>query len=1434
MKYLGFEERVLTIEPQKCLEKEEDMIYFSEHLTQLLQMGAPYILRPHRIVKQRQQYSIHYYMQQGSILLRDLMTQHRIQYMEIAEDLLWRIFYCLLHAVQYLEINRITTIRLISPQTVLLLENGMVQISVPHAINTFSFNVNESPSKQLMHLHTCLSELLEQNVLVTRRCRLGIENDDTVLNDYFDMKEDNLAKRRACKSTMRAKTPVNLIRFSSEISFSVRRATSRPAKSSLDAFTDITLCTSTLRYVLALMNSPSFNAVMTAETLLSTPNIQKLMEPIERKYSKSLNISKRFLSPLIESMVSGNAWFNENTYYILHFAGRVDRAQRTALMHLASQPVGSLYPSLREHSLIAMTSDDSDTLLACDQHIVKFLIDIESSYIDSNKASASCYALASGSLGLFSMLKEKESHIYKSSGLTPLALSISHAPEEPPNLNLLTYANVSLSSGHTCLMLASVYNASAWVPHLLNQVKVYLSDGTSALMMAADRGHTKIVKMLAPYETRHRDTNGDTALLRLLKSYLNCMKSSPDLWKELSLDTKQKALYSIVSILANGESDIADCKGKFPIDYAIDLNDGEVVQMLAMHPYPKRLPGQKTRMMNACIDHNYALACALYKSEVGIADDNGCTALMHLSMTPETTDGLRCTQLLLQSEVSLRDKDSKTALLHACLHENIEQVKLLYRYESGLLYTDKETQQEVTELQYAQKAGVSDRIIKYLSDNTPVSRDILERTPLMKYAVYTSRKVRTIKTIKCDEDNPDTQNSILNLDCSKLYSDISITELHKLVDAQAGMRDKQGRTALMYCAQYNNVNLTRLLIGKELYLRTIAGETALMHCSREPLISQRILEHLTKESGVIDKQGRTALMHAIHYSNVKLANALIGREAGIVDSFGHCALHYSVFNRKLNHVSTKLINKEADIADRSGQTSFMIACQAGNEKIAEMLFKPEYLGTKDSKGRTALMYCCHFKMERLIEITLEEAGVVISRNQPSSFKDHLSQYKTLRTMDKECLTALHLYIQAQGSKESTLSALYSKEMSVSTASGMSPLYLAISVKNIVAAEVLSRHEIDHDNIYDSKGNTPLMTAVLTRNAATIKMLAPYFCGLKNKQSGKTALFIAIENSYEDGCAILGQYESKILNKHGKYPLYVTIEMKQKNIAELLLPWGAGLISQSGHYALYAALTTGMVSISIHLLEREEKYLLLDKVSRLMVAAATHRNIEPYMDCIGQQDKNGYTALMYAIICSNRDAAQLLFEKESDLADKTGQTPLMYAAQYNMNNLITIPHASRSFKKQMKRGWTALMWAVASGNTEAVELLKNEESGLTTIDGETALMLAAKSGQVDAVKALAPLEGGLYISALSSLQRGFTALYFAAVAGHEECVKILLENTQEAHIKTFAKKTASEWARACNFFSCAELIEEAISPTKAKVREKAKTETQKDQKGSEEI
>lgn len=1406
MGYFGFRESVLTVEPHGTLEDEESSICLGECIAPLLQLASPYILRPHRIVKRDQQYFLYYYRPEGSILLADLVAEYRVQHIEIAGDILWRIFYCLLHVVQCLELNKITTIQLVSQQSVLLLENGMVQVSISHALSMHTLCSNEGPSAQLMHLHTCIDELLEHNNLVTRRCRLGAESDEPDSSDKVDEQESVPIGRRHSKSTIRAQTPVHMIHFSAEISRSARRATSRPTKTSSSTFTNTTLCIPTLRYVLALMNSSSFSAIMTAEALLSTPNISTLMEPIRQSYSQTLDISRRFLCPLIESMLTGDNWFSESTFYLLHFAGRVDRMGRTSLIHLASQPVGFLYPSLREYSLTTVTSEDCASPSSPDQHIIRFLIDCENSYVDGTGGCASCYALASGNLGLFSMLKEREAHMYKSSGITPLVLTISHTPETLPDLSLLSYADEKLTSGHTCLMLASVYNAYEWAQHLTGQANVYLADGTSALMMAADRGHTAVVRLLAPHEAKHRDKHGNTALLRLLKSCLSCLKTSPDLWEKLRLDTKHKTLQTIVSILADGESDIVDSRGRFPIDYAIELNDGELVQILATYPYPKRPPGQRTRMMNTCRGSNYALTCALYRSEAGIVDDDGCTALMHLSMCPETTESLRCIHLLLQSEVSLRDKEGRTALVYACMRGNIEQVKILYRYESGLLYIDKDTQEELTELQLVQRAQAPDQIIKYFRDNAPVPRDILERTPLMKYAIYSSRKMRANRGISYEMDNTNIQSSELSLDHKMFHEDISISELHKLVDSQAGMRDKNGKTALMYCAQYNNINLTKLLIGKELYLRTISGETALMHCSKEHSISQKILEHLIKESGISDKQGRTALIHAIHCCNIKLASALIEREAGAVDLTGYCALHYSVFNKKLNMVSAKLISKESHIVDKHGQTSFMIACQAGNEKIADILFKTDYLGARDSRGRTALMYCCHFKMEKLIEATLEDAGAITSKDQCIPSNDHLLRHKTLCAINKDCVTALHLYIHAQGCNESILRALYAKERNINTASGKSPLYLAISVKNAVAAEALSRYEIEQGDMYDNKGNTPLMTAVLTQDTATVELLAPYFCGMKNKRNGKSALFMAIENSYEDGCAILSQYESRILNKQGKYPLYVAIEKKQKHIAQLLMPWSAGLISPSGHYALYVAMINGITDISMQLLEREEKYLLLDNVSSLMVAAAIHKNIEPYMDCIGQQDKNGYTALIYAIICSNKEAVQVLLEKEADLVDKTGQTALMYAAQYGMNEVVTSPHFSTCLQKQTRKGWTALMWAVASGNSEGVELLKSAEAKLTTVDGETALMLAARSGQVSAVKSLAPLEGGLYVTALSSLQRGFTALHFAAAGGHEECVKVLLEHTQEAYMRTHARKTAAEWARTYGFSTCAELID----------------------------
>jgi len=113
-----------------------------------------------------------------------------------------------------------------------------------------------------------------------------------------------------------------------------------------------------------------------------------------------------------------------------------------------------------------------------------------------------------------------------------------------------------------------------------------------------------------------------------------------------------------------------------------------------------------------------------------------------------------------------------------------------------------------------------------------------------------------------------------------------------LAGAEAGMRDGQGRTALMLAAENGHAGCLGVLAGEDGAVDG-EGKTALMHAvaaGKEDCVGALA----EREGGLTDKQGRTALMAAARGGKAGCVGLLVRREGGAADQDGRTALWHTM------------------------------------------------------------------------------------------------------------------------------------------------------------------------------------------------------------------------------------------------------------------------------------------------------------------------------------------------------------------------------------------------------------------------------------------------------------------------------------------------------------------------------------------------------------
>ncbi|XP_065096605.1 ankyrin repeat domain-containing protein 55 isoform X1 [Paramisgurnus dabryanus] len=260
------------------------------------------------------------------------------------------------------------------------------------------------------------------------------------------------------------------------------------------------------------------------------------------------------------------------------------------------------------------------------------------------------------------------------------------------------------------------------------------------------------------------------------------------------------------------------------------------------------------------------------------------------------------------------------------------------------------------------------------------------------------------------------------------------------------------------------------------------------------------------------------------------------------------------------------------------------------------------------------------------------------------------------------------------------------------------------------------------------------------------------------------------------------------DSEGSTPLMHAVCGRQVDTVKLLLKMGASINTQDacGRTSLSLATYLGWLEGCVCLLRNGAKQNIPDKNGRLPIHAATAETefrlmavlLQQSTLCeINHQDNEGMTALHWASFHNRPEHVQALLQKGADptLVDK-------------------------DFK-------TALHWAVQSGSRFMCSLILDHHLGSSVINyddenGKTCIHIAAAAGFSDIICELARIPE-TNLQALDVDER--TPLHWAAAAGKDECVQVLLELGVESNPRDINENTPLTYAMYCGHTACIKLL-----------------------------
>lgn len=630
--------------------------------------------------------------------------------------------------------------------------------------------------------------------------------------------------------------------------------------------------------------------------------------------------------------------------------------------------------------------------------------------------------------------------------------------------------------------------------------------------------------------------------------------------------------------------------------------------------------------------------------------------------------------------------------------------------------------------------------------------------------------------------------------------------------------DEDGNTALHIAAQINEADLVSFLVikGADTEIRNNAGDIPLHTAiKRSSIDAAKVLAIVNGDIFEKDANSNMAIDLALAKGD-EWYDAMITKQTGEVrDSNGQSIVHHFVSTR--------------------------------DEKAVDMcIAKGIPISTKDAHGKTPLAIALETPENAAsarIAAKLILSGSELVRGETAYFEDAVKTHNMiLRFTDGQ--TPLHIAtidghtgIVEYILNEKT-SLRLSDILSAQDISGATPLHEAVRYGRTDIARLLLAAGAKVDAL-DSIGKPPLLLIMpVESQLESYTMLLNYGANINQKDMyGDTVLHVAtMANAPINVLELLIKKGAMVdeRNKQGVTPIQIAIEQEHSEQVDFFAKNGADIFAEDkeGNSPLSKALSRPTPEM-LKTLVKAENINAKDSGGNTALHIAIQKDapaeyIKYLIDAgsdVNARNKNGDSVLLMAIQKNRRDAGDMLLEKNADIfatnvennsplrialtnggevqdwlitsktlntTDGSGNTPLHYAAEWQLNDaVIFLIQKGAKVTAQNANGESALFSAVKGGNPETIKILVDNGVVVNSKDnhardnlGNTPLHAAVKWNALDAAKTLISLGVDVNAQNLS----GKAALNEACRSAKIDMAELLIKSGADINAADAAGRT----------------------------------------------
>lgn len=630
--------------------------------------------------------------------------------------------------------------------------------------------------------------------------------------------------------------------------------------------------------------------------------------------------------------------------------------------------------------------------------------------------------------------------------------------------------------------------------------------------------------------------------------------------------------------------------------------------------------------------------------------------------------------------------------------------------------------------------------------------------------------------------------------------------------------DENGNTALHLAAEVNEADLASFLVikGTDTEKRNNSGDIPLHTAIKNSSIdAAKVLALVNSDIFEEDANGNLAIDLALENGD-EWYDAMINRQTG-------------------------------EIRDQDGQSIVHHFVKTRDEKAIDVCIKKGIpLSVKDAHGKTPL----HLAFENAenagsvrIAAKLILADAELVRGDFAYFEDAVKTHNMiLRFNDGQ--TPLHIATidghtgVVQYILNEKTSIRLSDILGAQDISGATPLHEAVRYGRTDIAELLLKAGAKVDAL-DSIGKSPLLLIMPVQSQyKAYSSLLSHGANINQKDMyGDTVLHVAtMANAPANVLDLLVKAGANVneRNKQGVTPIEIAIEQEHAEQVDFFAKNGADIFAEDmdGNSPLSKALDR-LTPDMLKMLVNKENVNAKDSSGNTALHIAIQKDapidyIKYLIDAgsdVNARNKNGDSVLFIAAGKNRRDAGDLLIEKDADIfatnvqnnsplrialtrggeiqdwmitsktlntTDGSGNTPLHYAAEWQLNNaIINLIQKGAKVTAENANGESALFSAVKGDNPETIQILVDNGAVVDSKDnhardnlGNTPLHAAVKWNALKAARTLISLGVDVNAQNLS----GKTALDEACRSAKREMAILLIQNGADVNASDAAGRT----------------------------------------------